>query len=173
MVIAVVFILGCEADLTRPISETKQLASADAGSVDLFAISGKVLKRAADHGFDRLSRPEQVFLCIWELEAEVNNGGFHQYYFNDGGDHAADAVEALETIGAARTAALVTRANRLFGLSGLSRDRNKRQQQLKALSETNRAAMEEIDGQFYRYEEDLTTLLSAFVSQNMGKAQVE
>src|SRR5262249_4482588 len=140
---------------------------------DLFAISEKVLKRAADHGFESLNRAEQIFLCIWELEAEVNNGGFHQYYFNDGGDRAAEAVEALETIGAARTAGVVTRANALFGMPGPPRDRNKRQEQLEALSETNLAAMDEIDGQFYKYEENLAALLSAFVRQNMDGAQVE
>ena len=26
--------------------------------------------------YDKLSTPEQIFLLIWELESEVNNGGF-------------------------------------------------------------------------------------------------
>ena len=29
--------------------------------------------------FNQLTQPEQVFRCIWELESEVNNGGFEQY----------------------------------------------------------------------------------------------
>ena len=35
-----------------------------------------------------------------ELEAEINNGGFDQYFFNSAGDKAAEAINALEAIGA-------------------------------------------------------------------------
>lgn len=35
--------------------------------------------------YEALSRAEQIFLMIWELEAEVNNGGFHQYFSNSSG----------------------------------------------------------------------------------------
>jgi len=34
---------------------------------------------------------ERTFAAIWSLEAEVNNGGFAQYMFNDAGDHAVTA----------------------------------------------------------------------------------
>lgn len=30
--------------------------------------------------FEELSPVERVFLAIWELESEVNNGVFYQYY---------------------------------------------------------------------------------------------
>jgi hypothetical protein len=59
-----------------------------------------------------------VFVCVWELEADVNNGGFDQYYFNSSGDLAGDAVESLNAIGAKNTADVVRQANALFGAGG-------------------------------------------------------
>src|SRR5215472_12379335 len=47
-----------------------------------------------------LSAPERVFLVIWELESEVNNGGFQQYFHNSSGALAPHAVDALKTLGA-------------------------------------------------------------------------
>ena len=32
-------------------------------------------------GFDSLAPTERVVYCIWWLEAEVNNGGFDQFFF--------------------------------------------------------------------------------------------
>jgi hypothetical protein len=35
--------------------------------------------------YDQLSFEERAFGLIWELESEVNNGGFHQYFWNSTG----------------------------------------------------------------------------------------
>src|ERR1700722_5493586 len=85
------------------------------GRIDLIKMSESVWDRESKLSYEKLSQPERVFLCIWDLEAEVDNGGFDQYYFNSAGDHALDTVRALETIGAKRTAELVKTMNNLFG----------------------------------------------------------
>ena len=36
----------------------------------------------AKFSWSELSEPERAFVAVWELEAEVNNGGFSQYFFN-------------------------------------------------------------------------------------------
>jgi hypothetical protein len=155
-----------------PLARTKTgVESANKGA--LFDVSKHVFARLETGGFKALSQPEQVFVCIWELDTEVNNGGFHQYYFNDGGDRAVDAVRSLEAIGAPQTAALVTRANRLFGPSGPFRDRWKRQEQLNALSRSDLEVMHEIDAQFYKYKENLKSLLRAFVDENRDGIRIE
>lgn len=61
----------------------------------------------------QLSKQERVILAVWQLEAEVNNGGFDQYFRNSAGEHAPCAIEALEEIGAPNCAAIVRRAVRL------------------------------------------------------------
>jgi hypothetical protein len=57
--------------------------------------------------FDRLNRVDQVLVTMWGLEAEVNNGGFDQYYFNGAGNQAFFAPEALRAIGAHPMASIV------------------------------------------------------------------
>src|SRR5881227_3787766 len=60
--------------------------------------------------FDRQSIQQKVFSSIWALESEVNNGGFSQYFLNDSCESAGFVAEALNTIGARRTADICRRA---------------------------------------------------------------
>src|SRR5262245_20091887 len=122
---------------------------------DLFKVCDHVFDRYGKLGYDKLSQPEKVFVCVWGLEGEVNNGGFDQYYFNSSGDHAIDAVESLEAIGAKHTAGLVRQANSLFGESGPSPDRFARQKQLDSFGDAKMKKMTEIDKEFYKYEDKL------------------
>ena len=57
------------------------------------------------------SKARQAIYMIWCLEAEVNNGGFNQYYFNPSGQFANLTPDALKLIGADKFSDLVIRAN--------------------------------------------------------------
>jgi hypothetical protein len=133
---------------------------------DLFEVSDFVFDRYAKVGFDKLSPPEKVFVCVWGLEAEVNNGGFDQYYFNSSGDHAQDAEVSLKAIGAKHTAQLVKLGNALFGASGPSPNRAARQKQLDALGDAKTKKMNEIEDEIMKYKDNLEELLRAYVSRN-------
>jgi hypothetical protein len=78
-----------------------------------FAVSD-VLLPLSSAGFAQLSPTEQAFVLIWGLEADVNNGGFNQYFFNSYSDHSIAVPHALRGIGAARAAVIVERALALF-----------------------------------------------------------
>jgi len=134
--------------------------------LDLFKVSDLVFDRYGKLGYDKLTRPEKVFVCVWGLEGEVNNGGFDQYYFNSAGDHALDSVESLEAIGAKHTANLVRQANALFGEAGPSADRFARQKQLHAFADAKTKKMNEIDEEFFKYKDKLGQLLEAYVAKN-------
>jgi Domain of unknown function (DUF4375) len=54
--------------------------------------------------FAQQSTPQKVFSSIWALESEVNNGGFTQYFLNYSCETTSFVSEALETIGAPKTA---------------------------------------------------------------------
>jgi len=108
---------------------------------------------------------ERVFICIWQLEAEVNNGGFAQYYTNSSGDLAADAPEALEAAGAAHTASIVRTANAVFP-GGPPRDRDAREDAFDAIADD---AFEQLDDRFVAYEDDLSSLLYAYVQAHRGE----
>ena len=120
------------------------------GAVDLFKISEAVWAREAKHGFRALSNPERVFLCVWDLEAEVNNGGFSQFFDNSAGDYAAETPGALKTIGAAGMADLVERAMAVFGAAGPPTDREKRFEAIEALPESEKERWEELDAAFIK-----------------------
>jgi Domain of unknown function (DUF4375) len=53
---------------------------------------------------DRLSADDTLVALVGDFEADVNNGGFSQYLANKGMAEAREALAALLTIGAKRTA---------------------------------------------------------------------
>jgi hypothetical protein len=100
--------------------------------------------------YDKLSTPEQVFLLIWELENEVNNGGFHQYFYNSSGALAPNVVSALKILGAEATADIAQRA-------------------LNAVANATsgaRQALENLDQEYYKCPEDLTPMLYKYVAEH-------
>lgn len=60
------------------------------------------------------NKSRQAVYMIWVLDAEVNNGGFNQYYFNSSGKFYKHLPEALRLVGARPYAELVEKANQTF-----------------------------------------------------------
>lgn len=60
------------------------------------------------------NKSQQAIYIIWCLEAEVNNGGFNQFYYNRSGQYADLVPEALNVVGALKFADLTTRANKVY-----------------------------------------------------------
>jgi hypothetical protein len=119
-----------------------------------------------DHGPDALSTIERVGVGIWMLEAEVNNGGFDQYYFNSAGDLAVPTVQALIDVGATNTASLLAAANSEFPNSLPPADRNLRQQALEKIRDGARFGA--LEQEFYSGSEDLAALLAAYLRTKNG-----
>ncbi|MCA6417862.1 MAG: DMP19 family protein [Cytophagales bacterium] len=61
-----------------------------------------------------LSEGQKAIYVTWILEAEVNNGGFNQFYFNSSGQLADLGQDAFKTIGAIQFASLVGRADSIY-----------------------------------------------------------
>ncbi len=98
---------------------------------------------------------------IESLEAEVNNGGFDQFFYNSAGDDTADIIRALEMIGASRMAGIVVRAAAKFPGGTPPSDRFQRQKLLQQVSPES-DAFEELDAEFYGYPDDLSDLLARY-----------
>jgi hypothetical protein len=112
------------------------------------------------------SLPQKVFSAIWEVESEVNNGGFSQYFLNSSAESASFVVKALETVGAPKTADICKRAIDPAFPAGLP-------QSLEAIRSTAAffpdevlAALEPLDQEFFSYPHDLTELVFVYVSQH-------
>ena len=100
-----------------------------------------------------------VVSLIEALEAEINNGGFDQFFFNSAGDNTAQTIEALAAVGAHHTAATVRKAASRFPNGMPPTDRNARQELLERISPDS-DAFEEEDEAFLEYKDDLSGLLA-------------
>ena len=119
--------------------------------------------------FEDLSSAEQVFRSIWDLESDVNNGGFDQYYFNSSGDTAFAVVDALEKVGAQAPARIVAQANSIFPEAIPPTDRDRRQEILALLTPEMEAVLQVLDERFTRYPDNLTDLLFDYVSEKAAE----
>lgn len=104
---------------------------------------------------------DQIVELVESLEAEINNGGFDQFFFNSSGDKTADTIAALEAIGAKHTADIVRQAASKFPNGMPSTDRTLRQYQLEKISPDGEA-FETQDNAFYEYKDNLAALIKAF-----------
>jgi hypothetical protein len=129
----------------------------------LFTLVDEIQSKEGTHGYAALTPAEQVFFCVWTLEAEVNNGGFSQFYYNSSGDIAVDVPGALRAIGADQTASIVDRANALFGPDGPSADSDARQERLEDLEESAEDDFEALDQAFLEYRDNLSELLANYM----------
>ncbi|MGA0601339.1 DMP19 family protein [Caulobacter sp. KR2-114] len=124
----------------------------------LIAISETIALRPTQ----TLSPAQRTFKIVWELEAEVNNGGFDQYFFNSSGRDAPRAVAALRTIGARKCAQIVAEAVHRFGRPDLDwADVIKRREALNTFEDDT---FDDLDARFLAYPDPLSALLYKFVA---------
>jgi len=116
--------------------------------------------------FSSQSAPQKVFTAIWELEAEVNNGGFSQYFLNSSGETAHFVVEALEAIQAPLTADICRRAIQTAFPNGLPSDPDTIQTAASDFPPDVEDQLNALDNEFYKYPNNLTRLLFAYVRRH-------
>ncbi|MBV1776670.1 DMP19 family protein [Burkholderiaceae bacterium DAT-1] len=116
--------------------------------------------RFTGENFSTLSESDQILIAIWGLEADVNNGGFDQYYFNSSGNQAWFAPAALKKIGAHKMASIVDHANAIFDEAHPPVCREVRQAMLRRITNANEDAWDLLTRKFQAYPDDIATLLT-------------
>ena len=114
--------------------------------------------------FAQQSTPQKVFSSVLALESEVNNGGFSQYFLNTSCETASFISEALESIGAPKTADICRRAIAAAFPAGLPKNPEDISSAASDFSDEIREALEPLDNEFFEYPHNLTDLLFAYVS---------
>ena len=99
------------------------------------------------------------------LEAELNNGGFDQFFFNSSGDKTDEIIEALQVVGAVKTAEICKRAAAKFPGGMPPKDWAKRQDVLVDEVSPEADAFQDMDRDFYSSSENLSELVSVFLNQ--------
>jgi len=117
-------------------------------------------------GYKSLSPIGKILYNVYWVEAEVNNGGFNQYFYNSSGEHAIDAVQSLDRIGASQTKELLQSAINNFPNSNVPSDRDERIRILKSIDPKN-TLFDNLDDRFYDLSEDKMHLTVEYVKSNL------
>jgi hypothetical protein len=129
----------------------------------LVPIANAAFKRYATRPLHQLSEADQTVILIWSLQGEVGNGGFDQFYYNSSGDHAEATVQALDRIGANRTAAIVAEANGLFPTQPPAAERDRRVAELDRFTDSAAETWDRLEREFYADPDGLNELLAAYL----------
>jgi len=105
-------------------------------------------------------------ISIWAIESEVNNGGLSQYFLNSSCETAGFVAEALDMIGAPRTADICRRAVATAFPAGLPSTPDAISLAASDFSDETEDKLAALDKEFFGYPHDLTKLLFAFVSKH-------
>ncbi|MCB9334947.1 MAG: DMP19 family protein [Flavobacteriales bacterium] len=119
----------------------------------------------------KLSNGQKAIYSIWWVEAEVNNGGFNQFYFNSSSKYSQMAYDGFKLIGAVKFAELMNTANNLY-------EENKEELAkyddgtLQGFSDSyDDNPLNELDTKFYKLydEEDLYALQIKYIRSNVNE----
>ncbi len=132
----------------------------------IIALHQKTDQKAARSGLDSLTEAERILLCFQGIELDVNNGGFHQYFFNSSGDSAQDAPAAFRAIGADHTAGIIAKACSVFPDGKPPKDREERQLLLRDIGEEAEQLLDQLNDEFFEYRDDLSQLLVEYIRKH-------
>jgi hypothetical protein len=123
-------------------------------------------------GVASLSRLQRDALCVMNFQAELNNGGIHQYLLNSSGDFARETPEVFRRIRADEAARILEEANAFFGPGGPPTDRETRMAALLALPKNTEDRIYALSKEFYDAEDrglSLADLFDAYVLSRRGE----
>lgn len=138
---------------------------------DLYVRSWKIVE---EQGWDQLSLGAKYECAVKELDGEVKNGGFSQYYFNSGGDRWDVAEAALQAIGADQHRTLLQATVERFPDAHPSNDRDRRQQQLAKIVRQQEDPFHAQDDAWYKIaNENLELLLLRYHISRIPDSQID
>ena len=117
--------------------------------------------------FSNLNEFEKTFIYLDVLEDSVTNGGFIQFFFNSSGQFTHEVFQAYLAIKAENTVDILTKAIYLFPEIPVPKNLRIRQQILME-KDTNIDIWDELDSQFYKYEDNIISLTLEYVRNNIA-----
>jgi hypothetical protein len=111
------------------------------------------------HIVDALPPGVRALYVTWTVEAEVNNGGFNQYYWNTEDRFSEQAVESFEFFGAVKHATLMREANAVRANESATLAKFKDRDTLEAFSQSyEESHLGPLDERFHKLDENLSAL---------------
>lgn len=122
---------------------------------------------------DKISRDGESAVTVSELQyfaitwfvIEVQNGGLHQFFSNDAGRYAHEALDGLRRIGAVQSAGVLDRAIAVFPGRQVPKDRGERNDALDSLGEEIEwAFLDSLTTEYLSSREPVADLFESFAA---------
>jgi Arc/MetJ-type ribon-helix-helix transcriptional regulator len=124
---------------------------------DPFEICCQVVTMMGGVDLAAMTAAERNVALANRMRGQINNGGFDQYFFNDGLEYPRECLNALTTIELPKSADLLAKA---LDLVGEATDYNN-------ASEEVRAALSDLDARYYRIEDEPFPQTAEYIRANV------
>jgi hypothetical protein len=113
----------------------------------------------ADEIVKSLPKGLQYVFATWMLEAEMDNGGFNQYFYNSWSEYQDEALEGFQRMGALEYARLLAEAITIYDEEKDMHDEVQEEGTLEAFFDSyEETELTHLDKKFYACTEDLSGL---------------
>ena len=114
-----------------------------------------------------LSYGQKALYYWWYVDAQVTNGGFTQFYFNEYGKYVPTIIKGLKHIGDNKMAELVNRSYELY-LKENKKIKDARKGGLEAFSNLYKEVkdFEELDDEYYKLNEQTMKNIENYIRKN-------
>jgi hypothetical protein len=127
----------------------------------------RIYDRIDSHGFESLTPSERASFGLTWLYRETYNGGLDQFFFNDAGRLAANALRGLEMGGAPATASILRRAMSVFPDSVVPSEQSDRREFLcEVITPEQEKLLDDLTTEFYQSPEPVAELLEAYIQKH-------
>jgi Domain of unknown function (DUF4375) len=109
---------------------------------------------------------QRVVYALLSVDAEVNNGGFEQFFFNSSGALMDEAIEGADRIDAPRHVAILQEAAGVFPDGIVPEDREERWTALDGLSDEQLEKLSALDDRWFALDRELERRMLAYVEAN-------
>ena len=114
-----------------------------------------------------LSKGLQMVYATVELEHEVANGGFNQYFWNSTGEFRNEALEGYKLLGAAEHERITAEAIGVYNVNQPKLDEAKATGTLEAFSQSYKDnPLNKLDDRFYNLKEDTSAMRTKFIREH-------
>ena len=115
----------------------------------------------------RATRGQRAIYALDWTTLEVNNGGWHQFFWNSSGSLTDEAIAGAELIGARENAAILREATAVFPRGQVPEDRSARQRALDSLLEAEvERVFRPLEVRWYARDRQLERVMVAYVESN-------
>ena len=125
----------------------------------------------SNSGYQSLSSDERIWFNVRVLIDAVDGGGIISFYYNSGADYLDETIEDLRKIGAEEIVGLLSKINELFPEGKPSRNLEERNDIINTFDYEDgsiEVLFEDLDGQFYSFEEALELKLEPIIMKVMN-----